>query len=91
MERIGGLVPGKDFKLLPVKGMDKPYRYRNKAQYPVGLKDGRTVTGFYAGRTHSVIASEDCLIEPESFGGILKVIRDFAEKNNISVYDENTG
>lgn len=91
MKRIGGLVPGKDFKLLPVKGMDRPYRYRNKAQYPVGVKDGRVVTGFYAGRTHSVIDSEDCLIEPESFGGILKVIRDFAEKNNIPVYDENTG
>ena len=91
MKRIGGMAPGKDFELFPVKGMDKPYRYRNKAQYPVGLKDGCVVTGFYAGRTHSVIASEDCLIEPEGFGKMLKLIREFAGKNNITVYDESTG
>lgn len=91
MERIGGLVPGKDFELLPIVGMDKPLRYRNKAQYPVCYRNGKTVTGFYAGRTHTVVESEDCLIEPESFGNILRVIREYADLNNISVYDEGTG
>ena len=91
MDRIGGLTPGKDFGFFSIKGMDVPGRYRNKAQYPVGIKDGRIVTGFYAGRTHSVIASDDCLIEPEGFGRILKEIRAFAEENKISVYDEKTG
>ena len=91
MKRLGGLVPGKDYKSLPIAGMAEPVRYRNKAQHPVCRRKGRTVTGFYAGRTHTVIESEDCLIEPESFGEILKIIRDYADRNNISVYDESTG
>lgn len=91
MERIGGLTAGRDFEYLPIIGMRDPGRYRNKAQYPVGMKYGNVVTGFYAGRTHSVVASEDCLIEPESFGKILRVIREYAQERNIPVYDEETG
>ena len=91
MERIGGLTAGKDYEYMSVLGMKDPGRYRNKAQYPVGVKFGRVVTGFYAGRTHSVVASEDCLIEPEGFGDILKIIREYAQAQDIPVYDEETG
>ena len=91
MERIGGLTAGRDFEYLPIIGMKVPGRYRNKAQYPVGVKSGHVVTGFYAGRTHSVVASDDCFIEPERFGEILKIIREYAQEHNIPVYDEETG
>ncbi|MBR5474338.1 MAG: class I SAM-dependent RNA methyltransferase, partial [Lachnospiraceae bacterium] len=52
LERIGHFA---DVKVEPILGMDRePFRYRNKAQFPFGRsKDGRIVTGFYAGRTHS--------------------------------------
>ena len=49
----------------PIIGMEDPWRYRNKAQYPVGLgKDGQLTAGFYAGRTHSLIPAPglDCLL-----------------------------
>lgn len=91
MERIGGLTAGKDFEYLPILGMKAPERYRNKAQYPVGVKSGHVVTGFYAGRTHSVVASEDCLIEPERFGEIIKIIREYVQEHKIPVYNEDTG
>ena len=91
MSRIGSLAAGEDYELLPIAGMEDPVRYRNKAQYPVGVKAGRIVTGFYAGRTHTVIASEDCMIEPRGFADILSVFRTFAERNSLSVYDEMTG
>ena len=91
MSRIGGLTSEKDYELRPVSGMDDPVRYRNKAQYPVGVRDGRIVTGFYAGRTHTVIASEDCRIEPGVFADILATFKTFAERNALSVYDESTG
>jgi len=48
----------------PIIGMDDPYRYRNKAQYPIGTdKEGNPIAGFYAGRTHSIIANTDCHLE----------------------------
>lgn len=49
----------------PIIGMNEPYplRYRNKGQFPFGrAKDGRIIYGFYAGRTHSIIETEDCLL-----------------------------
>jgi len=47
----------------PIVGMEDPWHYRNKAQYPVGTgKDGRIITGFYAGRTHSIIANTQCYL-----------------------------
>lgn len=42
----------------PIAGMEEPFRYRNKAQFPIGVdKEGNLIAGFYAGRTHQIIGS----------------------------------
>ena len=59
----------------PVIGMEHPWHYRNKAQYPFGYSgEGKIVTGFYAGRTHSIIANTDCLIGAPENKKILEII-----------------
>ncbi len=69
-----------------------PYRYRNKAQYPVGYdKEGNLVAGFYAGRTHDIIPNTDCLLGREINKTILECILSFMKKEKISAYDEKTG
>ena len=75
--RIGGFSEDEiDAKMLPAVGMEEPFRYRNKAQFPVGVdKDGNVVTGFYAARTHSIIPVEDCLLGVEENAPILEVIK----------------
>ena len=86
LERIGGL---KGIELPPVMGMDEPYRYRNKAQFPVGTdKEGNIVMGFYAGRTHSIVPCEDCLIGADINAGILAKIKEYMVKNKVSAYNE---
>ncbi len=76
----------------PIIGMDNPWRYRNKAQYPVGRdKNGKIVAGFYAGRTHSIIQAADCLIGIEENSKILDIITSHMEKHGIEPYDETSG
>ena len=60
--RIGGFAPELiDSVMEEIVGMEQPYRYRNKAQFPIGAdRDGMPVAGFYAARTHSIIPVEDC-------------------------------
>lgn len=91
--RIGGFSEKEiDAKMLPVVGMETPFRYRNKAQFPVGMdKEGNVVTGFYAARTHSIIPVEDCLLGVEENAPILDAIKEWMFANNISAYDETTG
>ena len=77
----------------PVVGMDEegmqPFRYRNKAQFPIGTdKDGRVTAGFYAGRTHSIIGNTDCVLGVEVNEEILNCILDFMEEFEIPAYDE---
>ena len=75
-----------------VIGMDKPYHYRNKAQYPIGLdKSGNVVTGIFAERTHEIIPMHECFIQNKISQDIAKKVVDFIKVNNISVYDEKTG
>lgn len=91
--RIGGFSKEElDAVMEPVVGMEHPYRYRNKAQYPVGYdRDGNVVTGFYAARTHCIIPVEDCLLGVEENKEILAVIRGWMEEYGIPPYDERTG
>ncbi len=79
----------------PIVGMDEteglggPYHYRNKAQFPIGTdKDGNIVTGFYAGRTHSIISNTNCALGVEINEQILKLILEFMKEYHISAYDE---
>ena len=75
----------------PIIGMENPWRYRNKAQFPFGRnKDGRIVTGFYAGRTHDIVKQEDCLLGVEENREILSIIRNFMEEYKIEPYNEET-
>ena len=88
LSRLGGL-PEDEIPMEPVMGMENPWRYRNKAQFPFGRnKDGRIVTGFYAGRTHSIIEHEDCLLGIEENKEILEIIKNFMEEYNIEPYSE---
>jgi len=72
-------------------GMENPFNYRNKAQYPVGLdKQGNPVIGVFANRTHEVIEIKECMIQNKESEKIAKHICEFAKENNISVYNEET-
>ena len=76
----------------PIIGMDDPWHYRNKTQFPVQKgKDGKPVAGFYAGRTHSVIKSDDCALGISENKTILNILLDHMQKYQIAPYDETTG
>ena len=73
-------------------GMENPYHYRNKAQYPVGInKEGKKVIGVFANRTHEIIPIDKCYIQNERTEQLAKFILEYINKNNISVYNEKTG
>ena len=73
----------------PIVGMEEPYRYRNKAQFPVGYdKEGNLVAGFYAGRTHSIVANTNCAIQAEVTHPIVEKVLTYMKENKISAYDE---
>ena len=73
-------------------GMENPFHYRNKAQYPLGInKDGEPVIGVFANRTHEVIPMEKCLIQNPESEEIAKFVLQFIKRNKISIYDEKTG
>lgn len=93
LRRIGGF----DEELLekvmePIVGMDEPYRYRNKAQYPFGkTREKEPVTGFYAGRTHTIIPGTDCLLGIVKNRDILEAVLAYMKECRVEAYDEKTG
>ena len=88
--RLGGLPEELVSRVMePVCGMEEPYFYRNKAQFPIGTdKEGNIVTGFYAGRTHQIIPNMDCVLGVNVNKEILETIIAFMNEFHISAYDE---
>ncbi len=91
--RIGGFSSEQLERVMdPIVGMEEHYYYRNKAQYPVGTdKEGHIITGFYAGRTHSIIANTECHLGVPQNKEILEIILKYMEEKKVSAYDEETG
>lgn len=89
LKRIGGVTFD---ETEPVISMKDPWHYRNKAEYPVRKgKDGRILIGFYAGRTHSVIECENCLIGQEADAQVLGAVKRWMNEFGIEPYDEEAG
>ena len=91
--RIGGFAPELiDSVMEEIVGMEQPYRYRNKAQFPIGAdRDGMPVAGFYAARTHSIIPVEDCKLGVTQNEQVLGVVLSYMRENGVRPYDETTG
>ena len=97
LQRIGGFSASLLENIMePILGMDlagqTPYHYRNKAQFPIGTdKNGEIVTGFYAGRTHTIIPNTDCALGVEENRIILDAFLQYMRENKVTAYDEATG
>lgn len=88
--RIGGFAP-EEIHMEPIVGMETPFYYRNKAQFPIGTdKDGKIIAGFYAGRTHSIVNNRKCYLGADVNEKILDIIIAHMEKYHITAYDEKT-
>jgi len=99
LERIGGFslrdkITSNEQGILfhPIIGMEEPFFYRNKAQFPIGTdKDGRIVTGFYAARSHQIIPNRKCYLGVEVNEKILNMVISFMEEYHIPAYNEISG
>ncbi len=87
IKRIGHI----DAPIMPIIGADTVDNYRNKAQYPVSIVDGKLEAGFYAYKSHRIIPCSDCRLQQQEFKEILDIISDWVKQNNVTSYDEKTG
>lgn len=88
IERIGKL---KNVDVHPTIGMEKPYRYRNKVQLPVGKNEGKLNIGFYSARSHRIINMNSCEIQDKAADKVISIFRNWMEDFNIAPYNEETG
>ena len=89
LQRIGGMA---EIPMEPIVGMENPFRYRNKAQFPIGQdRNGKLITGFYAGRTHQIMENRNCYLGVEQNEEILNRILAWMEENGVPAYNEETG
>ena len=91
--RIGGFEADYVEKVMePMVGMEDCFHYRNKAQFPIGEdKQGNLAAGFYAGRTHDIIANTDCVLGVEENKEILECILNYMKNYHVPAYNEQTG
>lgn len=85
--RIGKL---DDVVIHDTLGMENPFRYRNKAQFPIQKKNDMPIIGFYKKKSHDLISTDECIIQHEVNDKIMKIIKTYIRAYNVSIYDEKT-
>ncbi|WP_342599095.1 23S rRNA (uracil(1939)-C(5))-methyltransferase RlmD [Psychrobacillus sp. FSL H8-0483] len=86
MQRIGKI----DAPVLPVKGMEKPWEYRNKSQIPFSLEDGQVLAGFYQTKSHRIADTNTCLIQTDEADRLLRAVKEKALELDLIPYNEET-
>lgn len=72
----------------PVVAMEEPFRYRNKAQMPIGM--GEKV-GFFKAKSHEMVDCADCKLQMEPAMACAEAVRKFMKETGVKAYDEKTG
>lgn len=85
LTRIGKL---EGVKVHPVLGMKDPWRYRNKAQVPIGEQEGGLIGGFYQQRTHQIIDMQECLIQQGKNDEVVQKVKEICGRYGVRAYDE---
>lgn len=81
----------KDIEVNSTIGMQEPYYYRNKLQYPIGKNDkGKAIMGVFAKRTHEIIPVENCFIQNSKAQEVAREFVSLMNEQHISVYDETS-
>lgn len=89
LTRIGGF---ENLPLNPIVGSEKTDHYRNKAQLPIGVnRDGEAILGFYANRTHRIVACDHCALQPVLFQKVIHAFQEWLDEAKETIYDESTG
>lgn len=83
--RLGKLT---DPLVLPIRGAENPWYYRNKMQLPVGVDSGKLVMGCYARGSHRIVHTERCLIQHEKNNEIARTCYNIAKELGLWAYDE---
>lgn len=74
----------------PVKGMEEPWRYRNKSQIPFDTQNGKVVSGFYKSRTHDIVDTDQCLIQTTEADTLMTTLKNNLQTLGMSTYNEAT-
>ncbi|WP_066319602.1 23S rRNA (uracil(1939)-C(5))-methyltransferase RlmD [Bacillus sp. FJAT-29814] len=74
----------------PIMGMDAPFYYRNKAQVPVGEKDGKLIAGFFKPRTHEIVDTDESLIQLPEVNEAIQVVKEICNELGVPAYQEET-
>ena len=86
LKRIGKI----DVPVHDTLGMEEPYHYRNKAQFPIGMEGSTPIMGFFKTGTHEIVNTEHCYIQDPVNDVLTKIVKEYIAKHSVTVYDEGS-
>jgi len=72
-------------------GMEDPWFYRNKIQFPIREQNNHLQMGYFKQKTHEVVNIKECYIQDPYLTEIAQIAREIFEDRGLSAYDEKTG
>ena len=88
LEHLGGI---RDFELMPIVGMADPWRYRNRADFSVGMSEKGAVVGFRPpGRWDTVLPLSECHLLNLPTEGVRATVEAWLREQGLAGWDPRT-
>ena len=88
LEHLGGL---SDFALMPALGMARPWRYRNRADFAVGMSEDGAIVGFRPpGRWDAVLPLTECHLLGAEMEAVRSTVEMWLRAHSLPGWDPRT-
>ena len=81
---------GRYCRVLPILGMEEPLHYRCKVSNAFGYSRGQVITGVWQSSAGKIAKIDNCALEDERAGRIVRTIASLLPSFKIKTYDERT-
>lgn len=90
VENVLSRIGNQNIDVMPIIGMEIPWRYRNKGHFHLARENENITLGFYQSKSHDLVPVSQCLLFSQNINSLIKYLEKELTRQKITIYNHKT-